>query len=281
MMLVSLSSLILLSVLSVQCFFIPPWYCDESGKLLYEEIGCTPIKGFRNCVTSYNCSNYRLPKQGCLFEKHVYKDGEAINDTNPCHNCTCVGNAKNGSKIECHNVKYTGPFFPLIFGYGGPPSDCYLSYELNKCYPSKLKCPPYKDMSICVVDSKVYIEGEKFQPYGKCLDCVCQKGYNGTFVEPFCRKNRCDVEVRYSKQIVDNCAPLYNNNYPLCCPYDFICPSNSKIEHLVKQNSTHHVEKCKFGTQTFNKFDRMDLVYGNNITANCVCSLPPLLTCRN
>ncbi|XP_017773093.1 PREDICTED: uncharacterized protein LOC108560159 [Nicrophorus vespilloides] len=250
--------------------------CDESGTLLYDEIGCAPNKinnGFDNCPISYNCSNYHLPKQGCLFEKHVYKDGETLNGTNPCNNCTCSNTGKNGSKIECHSPRidriHLGPG-PVIF------PNCYYSYDLNKCYSNR-KCPPFKNVAVCVVNHKGYIEGEKFQAPDRCLDCVCQKGYSGKFVEPFCRKKRCDVEIRYSKQIVDNCAPIYFKN-PLCCPYDFICPSNSKIEHLVKYNSTNG-EKCKFGSQTYNQSDTLDLVNKYNVTFNCRCSIPPLLTC--
>ncbi|XP_017773094.1 PREDICTED: kielin/chordin-like protein [Nicrophorus vespilloides] len=240
--------------------------------LIYDEIGCTPIKGFRNCITSYKCSNYRLPKQGCLFEKHVYKDGEPIKGTNPCNTCSCYDKGINGSKIEC---------FPLIIDRGPSipfPNDCYDRYDLNKCF-SKIMCPPYKNLAVCVVNYKGYIEGEKFQAPDPCLDCVCQKGYNEKFVEPFCRKKRCDVEIKYSNQIVDNCAPIYNKNEPQCCPYDFICPQNTKIEHVFNYNSTSNVEKCKFGSQTYNQYDSLDLVNPYNVTFKCRCSIPPLLTC--
>ncbi|XP_017773085.1 PREDICTED: uncharacterized protein LOC108560152 [Nicrophorus vespilloides] len=172
---------------------------------------------------------------------------------------------------QCRYREYRGPVVSIPL-YGN-----YNSYELNQCFPY-LRCPS-KNMSVCVDNHKGYIEGEKFQPLGKCLNCICQKGYNGKYVEPFCMKKRCDIEIKYSKQIVDNCAPIYlKNNYPLCCPYDFICPSNSKIEHLVKYKSTNG-EKCKFGTQTFNQYDTLNLINQYNVTFNCRCSIPPLLTC--
>ncbi|XP_017773097.1 PREDICTED: uncharacterized protein LOC108560162 [Nicrophorus vespilloides] len=277
---VSLSSVILLSVLSIIDTFsiIFSDSCDSLGTLLYDEIGCKPIKEVNiSCPVAYNCSNYQLPKNGCLFKTHVYKSGETINKTNPCNYCTCYKNSQNKFQLSCIDWN----ILRVPYGKYGFSSDCYFTGDLNSCFPST-KCAPYNNAAICVVDHESHIEGQEFQPYGRCMDCVCQKGFEGKLVEPFCRKKRCDVEIKFTKQIINNCAPLYSKfENPICCPRNFICPSDSKIENLVKSKSVDKVEKCKFGSKTFNKMDTLDLVYGDNYTAKCECSLPPLLTCLN
>lgn len=78
------------------------------------------------------------------------------------------------------------------------------------------------DITVCSIDDENYKEGEAFYPKNTCLKCICQKGFNGTLVEPFCKKQVCGIQLRHSKSLAQNCAPLYLGR-STCCPLDFIC----------------------------------------------------------
>lgn len=242
------------------------------GSLIYEELACKSVLGSNNCTTSYNCSNLKAPKKGCLFHGTVYKDGQAINDAHPCKICYC-----NGTNIVCD------PPFCWRLGPGPVlPGNCYHVIELNRCCLIT-RCPPYKHTNICVVNNVPHLEGQSFHPINTCLECVCQTGFDNKLVAPFCRKMRCDVQITYKKEIENSCAPLYDiNSNKLCCPRNFVCQSGSKIQNLVRSKKETGT-KCKFGSKWFNKNDAFTLVYkndGKKRTANCVCSLPPFLTCK-
>ncbi|XP_017773087.1 PREDICTED: kielin/chordin-like protein [Nicrophorus vespilloides] len=250
--------------------------CSQvTGRFLYDEIKCKPNLDKNGCPESYNCSDYHIPKDGCLFEGHVYKDGQILNGTRPCRQCTC--NIKNNtSSVSCYKpCQFRGGIGPVI------PRGCYAGHILNSCC-RKIECPT-ASTPVCVSNDRTYYPGQYFQPCRTCMDCVCQQGFQGELVEPFCRKMRCDVEILYSKQIVDNCAPLYCRHSPLCCPKDFICPSSCRVENIIRSNKTSNEEKCKFGTQSFSVGDTLDLLDLNanssRLIAYCACTLPPLLTC--
>lgn len=85
---------------------------------------------------------------------------------------------------------------------------------------------PFDDLTKCVVDGKTYYEGQKFSPSEEPgSSCVCQKGFKSEFVEPFCRKTQCLTQIRHSRDIDNDCAPVYFNisGSPGNCPFNFLC----------------------------------------------------------
>ncbi|XP_017772232.1 PREDICTED: uncharacterized protein LOC108559444 [Nicrophorus vespilloides] len=249
--------------------------CDHLGTLPYEEIGCTPTLGPNGCPKSFDCSHYEVPSDGCIFKGQTYQNRESINGTNPC-NVGCFCNAEESfeptiicAAIGCHWNVY---------------NDCYRVHDLDLCCPTDQICPPFDDLGTCQVDGKTYKEGEYFQPEGQCLNCVCQKGFIGEFVEPFCRRVNCDLELRFAKQIAEGCAPAYTRTADaLCCPIDYICPSNTLSISAV-EDSTVSEDKCIYGQLEFNINDVLNLTYNRynqQKVAECSCILPPHLTCRS
>ncbi|XP_017772233.1 PREDICTED: kielin/chordin-like protein [Nicrophorus vespilloides] len=249
--------------------------CDHLGTLPYEEIGCTPTLGPDGCPKSFDCSHYEVPSDGCIFKGQTYQNREYINDTAPC-NVACYCNRENsfGPDIACAAIDCNWNVY----------DDCYQVNDLDLCCPTGQKCPPFDDLATCQVDGKIYKEGQYFRPEGQCLRCVCQKGFIGEFVEPFCRRVQCDVELRFAKQIAEGCAPAYTRTADaLCCPIDYICPSNT-LSISALEDSTVSQEKCIYGQLEFNINDVLNLTYNKynqQKVAECSCILPPHLTCRS
>lgn len=82
-------------------------------------------------------------------------------------------------------------------------------------------------IAICEVDGTIFREGEKFSPHNTCLQCVCQKGFNGTFDKPFCKRKTCGEQLTKTKaaNLENYCAPVYytKDENVLCCPDSYIC----------------------------------------------------------
>lgn len=92
-------------------------------------------------------------------------------------------------------------------------------------------------MPTCLVDGKVYVEGQKFYPESEpCKECKCKEGFEGKFEEPFCKDVTCDIELHYASKLHGNCVPVYFGRRA-CCPFDWKCR-----ECYKHYNYKHH--KC-------------------------------------
>lgn len=127
--------------------------------------------------------------------------------------------------------------------YENEDSRCYYKYELGYCCATQKICRKLFQLSTdnlklkytrilapfsgitCKVGSNIYREGEQFFASDSCTECVCQKGFSGKFVEPFCRRIDCPIQLNSVEVIAKRCAPVYiaKPNEPLCCPTTFLC----------------------------------------------------------
>ncbi|XP_017772266.1 PREDICTED: uncharacterized protein LOC108559472 [Nicrophorus vespilloides] len=117
-----------------------------------------------------------------------------------------------------------------------PDEGCYLAYTLDKCCSSKQICEPFDNIATCEVNGEIYREGQyisEFNYLGKCLNCICQKNFTGEFVEPFCERKKCNIEVT-EDPISDKSAPVYHNNLDPCCPIELI--KSSYVTQLLSNS---------------------------------------------
>ncbi|XP_017777689.1 PREDICTED: protein NEL-like [Nicrophorus vespilloides] len=258
--------------------------CDKMGLLLYEELGCNPVFAEDNnsCPISYDCKKYERSLQQCTYQGRTYFPGEDIDKDilNPsCHaGCQCVNKTNHKCSIQCAILDCPE--------YMEPPldSDCFYSYSLNTCCSEKIICEPFDGLAVCEVDGSEYYEGQRFNPSGTCMNCVCQKGFNGKYEAPFCTRKKCGFEIRHAEAVEQNCAPVYfvsEGEEALCCPQNFICPLETD-EIIARPNAPQNDGICKFGDKSI-KFDEKIVRYlyqwGKTRTVECVCDVPPLLTC--
>ncbi|CAB0010878.1 unnamed protein product, partial [Nesidiocoris tenuis] len=94
------------------------------------------------------------------------------------------------------------------------------------------------DVTTCEYDGKQYLIGERIYTNSnraskedECKICLCSQGFNGTLVEPWCRKYSCDIYLLYLSYIKGGCIPTYYHPDD-CCPVPiFRCHSESMRSH--------------------------------------------------
>lgn len=257
--------------------------CTEScqSALLYDDLKCKAIFAEEGdcCPNQYDCSHIENRPDGhCHLQGKFYKPMESIDDDliyGNCHvACRCAERAEYVCAIlDCPEWLGNIPYKP----------GCYLKYELNKCCSMGQVCPPFDDVATCTVGDKVYKEGERFEaPDRRCTKCVCQKGFDGKYEEPFCTKETCTAEIIHSKAIRDNCAPAYRN-LDDCCPWDWICPEETDVIESSDESKSTSDLRCKFGDKSLKILDKFQRItakteYGKT-EINCKCEVPPFLTC--
>ncbi|KAF2883828.1 hypothetical protein ILUMI_22359 [Ignelater luminosus] len=256
--------------------------CDKLGILLYEEIGCKPIKNNPNdpCASSYDCKHLEEKEEHCSFQGKKYKDREGLPDDAIRETCSsgCFCNAdKLGSQFTC--AAFDCPEF-----IGGSPlekRECIRTYQLGGCCSHGQICPPFNNTATCKVDGITYLEGQRFSSKKTCSNCVCQKGFTGKYETPYCKRDSCAVELRHANDIKNKCAPVYNKNNVRCCPQMWVCPSESDI-FSPAQKETAFIKTCKFGEKEIKNGQVLQTnleKYGQKYEIKCDCQLPPLLTC--
>ncbi|XP_044267331.1 uncharacterized protein LOC123013070 [Tribolium madens] len=258
--------------------------CDIYGILIYEDFGCkAEYDNASKCPSRFSCKGLEPSKSQCYFRGKSYQDREHVNSslTNPScdEGCFCNTN-ENRSSFTCAILdcpEWLG--VPVKFG-------CYRNYSLDHCCSVGEICPPFDEDTKCVVNGKEFKEGDKFYPDNTCFDCVCRKGFNGKFEEPFCRRRWCGQQLRQTgTHIQDSCAPYYRveteGDHVVCCPDDWICPEGSE----VITGDVKSERSCKFGVQvvkvgqTFEKKNFTDKYGRHTDKVKCECVIPPLVKC--
>lgn len=253
--------------------------------LLYDDLGCKPVfdKPGDCCASRYDCSNLdNRPRDKCHLRGQFYAAHTDIDKEltyGNCHiGCRCLPTTDYQCAIlDCPEWLSGGRY---------PKPGCYLKYELNKCCGTGEVCPPFDKLAKCLVDGKEYKEGQKFSPpvtlAQKCMECICQPGFQtGQYVEPFCRKSNCTVEIKRSHEVRTYCAPAYMRITD-CCPWDWVCPEET--DQILKAVNVKRPDlQCKFGVKLLNiadKFERVKImsIY-EKFETKCECLVPPYVTC--
>ncbi|XP_046415695.1 kielin/chordin-like protein isoform X1 [Neodiprion fabricii] len=269
--------------------------CDKSkckGPLkYYEDINCVPTYGSEDscCPIKYNCQNLEgRSVEKCYFNGHVYNMGETLReeDAKPCDiNCVCGPSVYGRSRFSC----------AIVDCFHRPEPGCYLKESLNQCCPGPEICPERDtDIPRCTVDGKTYLDGQRFTPQSDpTLNCVCSEGYEGKNVEPFCKHPEpfsCDVELRQSDDIYNNCTPVFysSQNPATDCNFFSRCQNpNDKVVKPEGATATTGVSNsgadftCRFGNLTMNVGDELNSGTDySSVCLKCVCEVPPLPTCQ-
>ncbi|KAK0178123.1 hypothetical protein PV328_002102 [Microctonus aethiopoides] len=266
--------------------------CDKSkcpGPIAYyESLGCLPIRKKPEdcCAYKYNCTEAKSrPLDKCYVNNHEYNFGEKLRDedANPCDiGCRCsmsytgVGAIFNCAIVDC----FHGPVKP----------GCYRKKNPGRCCPGEEVCPENpEDRATCVVDGKIYKDGEHFNdPSDPNKNCVCQPGYEGKNVEPFCvtpKRPHCQPDFRNRDDIVNNCAPVYylHQSPQTSCNVFSRCQNNNDtiITNPDKSSQVDNDTICQFGTLIMHYGDELNQGTDyRSVCVKCVCEVGPVPTCQ-
>ncbi|XP_011167658.1 uncharacterized protein LOC105201365 [Solenopsis invicta] len=271
--------------------------CDPTkcpGPLAYyENLNCIPV--YKNvgdcCATKYTCDHLkkRSPHK-CYVNGNSYEVGEDLKDedADPCDvGCTCIRKRNGIASFRCAEVDCP-TFEPARAG-------CYRKNSPLWCCPGEEVCPENpEDRAICNVDGMEYRDGEYFTVESEPdLTCVCQPGYEGNNVEPFCAKPKratCSAEFKHASYIFNNCAPIYESRQSpqTDCNFSSRCQNaNDTVIHNEQDNSksaeknSNDEDVCYFGNMTMHRGE--ELSQGTDYSSacvKCICEVPPVPTCQ-
>ncbi|KMQ89264.1 hypothetical protein RF55_11121 [Lasius niger] len=272
--------------------------CDQTkcpGPLrYYESLRCKPV--YENegdcCAKKYNCDHLKERSTSkCYVNGKEYEIGEELKDedANPCDiGCTCRRGWNNDgiASFVCAAVDCA---------YGPIEPGCYRRGDLSKCCKDGIDICPEKpeDRATCVVDGNIYKDGEYFEVMNEPeLNCICQPGYEGKNIEPFCVKPKrpyCSPEFRDANDIHQNCAPVfYNDQLPqIDCHLGTRCQNaNDTVIHnhddLKPDKDLDDENVCLFGNLKMHIGDELnkDTDY-SSVCVKCICEVPPVPTCQH
>ncbi|CAH1102696.1 unnamed protein product [Psylliodes chrysocephalus] len=255
--------------------------CNYHGHLIYEDLGCKPVtKDGHACPVEYTC-NFEIKNNTCNFRGRNLPLHEKLTDDDTYAACIVGCYCQSTDKFTCAILdcpEWLG--VPVKFG-------CYRKYQVGKCCSVGQICPTESTPSAeCKTSEGKFVEGQRFHPANTCLECVCNKGYEGKNEPPFCRKQMCAAEVRHSEEVHKYCAPHYDgtDTKALCCPDGWVCPSENDKELPANPEVTVSDLKCKYGDKTLKLGERIQGQFkwydGSLRDSQCECIVPPLLTCR-
>ncbi|XP_011167657.2 uncharacterized protein LOC105201364 isoform X1 [Solenopsis invicta] len=277
--------------------------CDKTkcpGPLAYyNDLNCIPVyeKEDDCCATKYNCDHLkeRSPTK-CYVNGNgnEYEIGEKLRDgdANPCDiGCTCTAGHDGIASFDCA--------LPHCFFRSITPN-CYIKFSLLNCCPEVICRENPEDRAICNVNGEEYRDGERFTVKSEPdLKCVCQPGYEGRNIEPFCVKPKhssCNPDIKLFKywgmldqHIFNNCTPVY---YPTqspqtsCRVFSRCQNDNDTVIHNVDSSKAtdkhfHDEDVCYFGNLIMHRGDELNqnTDYSSECV-KCICEVPPVATCQ-
>ncbi|KAJ8936562.1 hypothetical protein NQ318_017028 [Aromia moschata] len=264
---------------------IREYHCDHLGTVMYEDINCAPVYEPNNtCPVKFECGDFSSHNETCVFRGRRYDVNEEVDEFITYENCYVAcrcEHPESDTKYICAVLDCPEWLDPAI------EEGCYRKYDLDKCCSTGTVCLTKEKVETCDFDGKIFHEGELYFPENTCTKCACQKGYNGTMEEPFCKRNLCSLQILHSDKLEKFCAPLYfhrDNGEALCCPNEWVCPAADEEIVTVNGNADANADlTCKFGSASLKLgegFQKSVEFYGRERNVTCECVLPPLLTCK-
>ncbi|XP_049801006.1 uncharacterized protein LOC126236028 [Schistocerca nitens] len=252
----------------------------------YEELGCVPSDGSRECCPSrFDCSTLlSLDKTKCYYKGKTYEPGVETGEELdfkciPSCECSSDTDGTNGgeSAFNCYGYDCVLLGVPL-----GREAECYQTDNLDGCCPTGVRCvndteiPPTE----CSYKGKTYFEDQKIDgTSSECKLCICQKGFDGTLDGPWCRRQTCEYSLDHRASELRGCAPVFREGEN-CCASRFHCPSadDSVVRHSESTTQNEVTgDQCSFGEHRLNIGD--ELVVGSSHCVRCRCDVPPFIAC--
>ncbi|EGI61858.1 PREDICTED: uncharacterized protein LOC105149532 [Acromyrmex echinatior] len=257
----------------------------------YKDLRCTPIYDDKkdNCPKSFNCNHIkRRSRDKCYINGRIYGPNQVLNpnDSNFCDiSCICrvsfiqnqIAAFQCSKHSQCTEIEVK--------------NGCYLRQNPTTCCKNQKQICPKKleDIPVCDVNNHIYLDGEYFKVNEEPdLICICQPGYKGENVPPFCIKpnhSPCfHPAFNHDDYFRRNCAPVFkdyvkkNTCYEtmLCqLPGDVVIPS--RLPFMMDDNYSN---MCIFGNLLLQIGDRLQPTPSYTTECiNCICEVPPVLTC--
>ncbi|KYM97704.1 hypothetical protein ALC62_11605, partial [Cyphomyrmex costatus] len=177
---------------------------------------------------------------------------------------------------------------------------CYLRQTPTTCCKNPTEICPASDEDIptCEVNSNVYLDGEYFKVNDPDLICICQPGYKGLNVPPFCIKPKHSPCFHPAFSHGDffrrNCAPVFkdyaekNTCYTMRCQvpgdgvvhrrFPFVMDDNLNKNIIIRYSFV--LDMCIFGNLIMHIGDKLQQSPKFPlICLNCTCEVPPVPTC--
>ncbi|XP_011684331.1 PREDICTED: uncharacterized protein LOC105447816 isoform X2 [Wasmannia auropunctata] len=253
----------------------------------YNDLGCKPVYAklpsgqYAQCPKRYNCEHMRRrSKNQCYINGHSYLPGQTLRqeDSNVCDNCVCKRGRNHDSiaAFECTTVQCNMKEIRAN-------NNCYTRRNPTKCCEEVEICPKkLSDRAICNVNGDIYFDGHIFDVENHPeLDCVCQPGYEGKNVLPFCARNNHSTcfhpAFSHINYFGKKCAPVFYSDDTNCIIFmncqlpddDVISSANDYIKRLNISDT------CKYGTLKLQYGDRLKTTH----CMECICDTPPVLSC--
>ncbi|XP_011167652.1 uncharacterized protein LOC105201362 [Solenopsis invicta] len=257
----------------------------------YENLSCIPVyeKEGDCCATKYNCDHLkgRSPYK-CYVNNKEYEIREELRDEdkNRCEaRCTCSERSDGFAAFHCS--------YEFCIPWSTKPG-CYRKHSPLWCCPRNEVCPENpEDRAICIVNGKEYKDGEHFPVENEPdLYCVCQPGYEGNNVEPFCAKPRhtdCNPYFYQVGGIINTCAPKYgaDQSPQVDCSFHIKCQEDDDIVIHNEPDISKSAEEnfndedvCHFGNLTMHRGDELGKTVSYRQCVKCICEVPPVPTCQ-
>ncbi|XP_014473598.1 PREDICTED: kielin/chordin-like protein [Dinoponera quadriceps] len=256
----------------------------------YDLLDCKPVYDKEDdcCATRYNCDHLDgRATDKCYVNGKEYAVGENLKDedANPCDMaCVCRMDYEGHASFSCAVVDCFGP---------PPKLGCYKRKSPLRCCDGEEICPENpEDRATCVVDGKTYKDGEYFTVEDEPdTTCICQPGYEGKNVEPFCAKPKrpyCSPDFRDAYSVRQHCAPVYYSNQSpqTDCNLSTRCQNaNDTVIHngdnLKSAETSDEKNVCLFGDMKMHLGDELNQATDyNSVCVKCVCEVPPTVTCQ-
>ncbi|KYN12303.1 hypothetical protein ALC57_15534 [Trachymyrmex cornetzi] len=218
----------------------------------YKDLMCAPIyDDENNCPKKFNCSHIkRRSREKCYINGRTYRPKQFLydKDSNVC-DTSCI---------------------------------CRVSSVENQMNRS-VTTATMEDKPVCIVNGHEYFDGEYFKVNKEPdLLCICQPGYEGKNVPPYCIKlnhSLCHPAFSHDDYFRRNCAPVFNYAGKDQCHVKMLCHVFNDI--VIPRQSPFIMDDdwsnmCIFGNLLMRIGDRLEPSAINTI--DCICEVPPVLT---